>query len=271
MQQYALAAALAAVLITPFAASAQRVPGGNAACRVDTATFCSGIEAGGGKKMRCLSDNLTKLSPECAAIVTARQDRRAALGGPKETQLAQNTQQNTQPPAPQVTPQAVPLPPATGSPPAIKAPVAAVPAAPGNAKRGNRAMANCRVDMATHCADVPTGGGARVQCLRQNQAKLSPECAAALSSVEQTRQDKNAENKQARNSCAADAQRLCADAKGPARRQCLDQNKAQLSTDCSASLEKRGDLRAKAKASATPTAPAASAPAAVPPPAPPKQ
>jgi hypothetical protein len=62
-------------------------------------------------------------------------------------------------------------------------------------------------------------------------------------------------------------QRLCADAKGPARRQCLDQNKAQLSPGCSAALDKRGALRAQAKASANAVAPTA-APGVI---APPKQ
>ena len=44
-------------------------------------------------------------------------------------------------------------------------------------------MAACRDDADSLCQNVERGGGRRTACLKDNQAKLSPGCASALSSV----------------------------------------------------------------------------------------
>lgn len=44
-------------------------------------------------------------------------------------------------------------------------------------------MAACRSDAASLCQNVERGGGRRIACLKENQAKLSPACAEALSSL----------------------------------------------------------------------------------------
>ena len=41
----------------------------------------------------------------------------------------------------------------------------------------------CHDDILTFCPGVQSGGGQIVQCLKANQALLSPECAAAMSEV----------------------------------------------------------------------------------------
>ncbi len=42
----------------------------------------------------------------------------------------------------------------------------------------------CRADYQSHCASVPTGGSAALQCLMQNAPSLSPGCQQALSAVQ---------------------------------------------------------------------------------------
>jgi hypothetical protein len=41
----------------------------------------------------------------------------------------------------------------------------------------------CEEDIFTFCPGVPSGGGQVAQCLKANQALLSPQCAAAMSEV----------------------------------------------------------------------------------------
>jgi hypothetical protein len=222
-----------AALMSAIPASAQPAAlKGNGACRVDAATHCKGIEAGGGRRMQCLSANRDKLSPECASVVDARiaskADRQAnAAAGPKTAQTAAPLPGM---PGPSTTT------PATGQPPAgatgpvlpVEIPKGAQPAGGADA----RPMAACRQEMKALCGAVTAGGGARRRCLVENQAKLSPACSAALTA----RQDVQADG---RIACKADAQRLCGLSKGPDRRACLQQNLAQLSPDCSAALAKR--------------------------------
>ena len=188
--------------------------GAKAACSTDLATFCQGIEAGGGKKMRCLMDNQSKLSPACATSIETRRATRAGRLG--EGQLAQ-------------APAAAPVPPAPGAAPVTAPPpAAALPALVP--VRG--AMRACRTDMATLCATIATGGGRKLRCLMDNQAKLSPDCAAAVSAGA-------TKVKAGRAACADDAVKFCADARGPQRQQCLASNQAQLAPACAAVIAKR--------------------------------
>jgi hypothetical protein len=41
----------------------------------------------------------------------------------------------------------------------------------------------CRNDYMNHCANVPSGGAASLQCLQQNAPQLSPPCQQALASL----------------------------------------------------------------------------------------
>ena len=190
--------------------------GAKAACSADFATFCQGIEAGGGKKMACLTANEAKLSPACAASVEARRSARAARTG--LSQVAQ---------APAV--------PGAEPPAATTAPVGAPPAA--EPVRGN--MRACRTDMATLCSTVEAGGGRKIKCLMENTSKLSPECAAAVSTGK-------AQGKNAQAACQDDAQKFCASERGPARMQCLTANKAQLSSACATVVDRRAARQTQA-------------------------
>ena len=42
------------------------------ACVPDYKKHCSGVAMGGGRIKKCLNDNLDKLTPECRAVVEAR-------------------------------------------------------------------------------------------------------------------------------------------------------------------------------------------------------
>jgi hypothetical protein len=220
----AAAAFLAAGGLTP-ASAAGPERGAMAACGTDLAKLCPGTEAGGGKKMRCLMDNRSNLSPGCSDAVTARLARRG-------TALAQAT---------------APTPPASGQPPGTLPPPAGATSTPPAAALPKPAplaasMRACRTDTATFCGSVEKGGGRRVKCLMENQAKVSPECAAAITSAQSQKQA-------AKASCVADVAKLCPTARGPARRQCLEANQAQLSPECASVVATRAakqDKRAAA-------------------------
>lgn len=200
------------------ASAAEPQRGALSACTTDLATFCPGIEAGGGKKMRCLMDNQAKLSPACATSVQARVQSRAARLGGTDVAQAQTPPLIVNPDKPaKVVPPFVPAGPAAG---------------------GKANMRACRTDVATLCGSVEKGGGARVKCLMDNQAKLSPDCAAAVATAQSNRQA-------AKTVCEADAAKLCGAARGPARRQCLETNKAQLSPACAAQVDRRAANEAK--------------------------
>src|ERR1700722_17656235 len=62
----------------------------------------------------------------------------------------------------------------------------AVPAfsqAPTDAQRSAIRSA-CRSDYQAHCASIPPGGAASLQCLQQNMSSLSPGCQGAVRAVE---------------------------------------------------------------------------------------
>jgi hypothetical protein len=217
----------AGTLLAGLASAAEPERGAITSCAPDLAKFCPGIEAGGGKKMRCLMDNRAGLSADCAGAVSARQAQRA--GGAVIAQAPSQLPGQ----APAAAPPAA-APPVTGQPPGTMAPPAAAPAAASLPKaspvRAN--MRACRTDTATFCGAVERGGGRKVKCLMDNQAKLSPDCASAISSVQSQKQA-------SKSACEADIATLCPAARGPARRQCLDANKPQLSAGCANLLAAR--------------------------------
>lgn len=62
--------------------------------------------------------------------------------------------------------------------------IVALTAPPTSAQQGQGAtgMAACRADIAAFCKGIEAGGGKRVQCLQANEARLQPDCAAAIDS-----------------------------------------------------------------------------------------
>src|SRR5882762_11478214 len=55
--------------------------------------------------------------------------------------------------------------------------------APTDAQR-NAIRSECRSDYEAHCASVPPGGEASLQCLQKNMSSLSSGCQAAVRAVE---------------------------------------------------------------------------------------
>ncbi len=217
MMTRSLGGAVAALIAMSGAALAQDAAGrgGMTACRTDLATFCQGVEAGGGRKIACLADNKSKLSPDCAGALAGRGER-----------LAQAT-----------PPLASPAPGVTAPPP----PLAQATRGKG---RGGR-MAACRTDLATFCADLPKGGGGRAKCLADNQSKLSPDCAATLQGSKDQRQ-------QARAACKSDAKQFCQGQKGAERGICLRANQTKLSPACAAVVDALPGKRAGGAAAPKP-------------------
>lgn len=175
-------------------ATGKRRRGGQlSACRADMQTLCADVERGGGRKLQCLAENRDKASAECQAAMQAMLDGSGERSGKGRRE-------------------------GRGA----------------GGKGAAQRLAACATDLATHCADVGgegrPRGAARMQCLKQNTAKLTPDCAAAVQQLDDTR-------RQARQACAADAQAHCATAeRGPALMQCLVSNVGKLSPACAAAV-----------------------------------
>ncbi|MEQ1698228.1 MAG: hypothetical protein ABL901_20550 [Hyphomicrobiaceae bacterium] len=100
----------------------------------------------------------------------------------------------------------------------------------GHAPRGGKAMAACRADIASVCAGVEKGNGAVGLCLRENAAKLTLPCQGVLA-------ERRALQLGMRQACKGDIAALCGEAEtGKARRQCLLEKQAQVSTGCQQAL-----------------------------------
>ena len=142
-------------------------------------------------------------------------------------------------------------------------PSASAPAAEASASGGGRqAMAACRDDIKSLCAGVENGGGRKIACLKENQAKLSTGCQSAIQSVLDKRgmgkapvgagaMTANAGVK-LKQVCQTDIAAQCAGViagKG-AVRNCLNEKSPSLSQPCQAALAEakaKGALRSQAK------------------------
>ena len=118
-----------------------------------------------------------------------------------------------------------------------------------SAQRPSQAQADairqsCRADYQAHCADVPTGGQAALQCLQRNAASLSPPCQqslaaiggappphAAMAAPPTAMREKAA---MLRRSCAMDYRALCRGVQpgGGRALACLQDNSQSLSPRC---------------------------------------
>lgn len=97
--------------------------------------------------------------------------------------------------------------------------------------KSGRLLSACRADAQKLCKDAAKGG--RVSCLRENAAKLSSECTAALADVD-------AKTKAMQQACAEDVKTHCAaGAKGRSIVQCLRESRSKLTPACGAAFEAR--------------------------------
>ncbi len=89
----------------------------------------------------------------------------------------------------------------------------------------------CGPDSERLCSNVKEGGGARIQCLFEHQAQLSPACREQVEHMQAHAQEVS-------NACSDDAARLCKGVEAGKGRvvQCLAEHEAQLTPDCRADV-----------------------------------
>jgi hypothetical protein len=147
--------------------------------------------------------------------------------------------------------------------------------APTDAQR-SAIRSECRSDYEAHCASVPPGGEASLQCLQKNMSSLSSGCQTAVRAVEAPAASKtetaapaapakaateaatpaaapkaaattvtkpsNAQVAAIRSACRADYQKVCAGISpgGSAALGCLEKNKARVSSSCQQAFNAAG-------------------------------
>jgi Cysteine rich repeat len=174
--------------------------------------------------------------------------------------------------------------------------------APTDAQR-SAIRSECRSDYEAHCASIPPGGAASLQCLQKNMSSLAPGCQAAVGAVEAPAAAPKADTAPAaapkaetapaapapaksaattmakpssaqisaiRSACRSDYPKVCAGVPtgGAPALECLEKNKARVSASCQKAVAAAtGGGAAPAAGAAADTAaasPAAAAPAAAP-------
>ncbi len=141
-------------------------------------------------------------------------------------------------------------------PPAASAPATVSAAEAGPAKQ---AMAACRGDIVALCGGLEKGGGRKMQCLKDNEAKLSAPCKSAIQAVVDNKAaagPKLARGEgrgKVQKACQTDIATVCAGVekgKGAIAR-CLKDNAAKLSPTCGQAVTERqamGVMRKGARA-----------------------
>ncbi|MBS0242483.1 MAG: hypothetical protein JSS20_09915 [Proteobacteria bacterium] len=101
----------------------------------------------------------------------------------------------------------------------------------GQVAKQLRPLAACKGDVEKLCPGI--GKGEARKCLRDNTAKLSPECSAAIADLE-------GKVKAMRQACKEDVKSLCAEgAKGAAVVQCLRESRPKLTPACASAFDAR--------------------------------
>src|ERR1700738_4160832 len=177
--------------------------------------------------------------------------------------------------------------------------------APTDAQR-SAIRSECRSDYEAHCASIPPGGAASLQCLQKNMSSLAPGCQAAVGAVEAPAAAPKADTAPAaapkaetapaaaapaksaattmakpssaqisaiRSACRSDYPKVCAGVPtgGAPALECLEKNKARVSASCQKAVAAAtgGGAAPAARAAAGTAAgsPSGGAPRAAPPPA----
>jgi hypothetical protein len=147
----------------------------------------------------------------------------------------------------------VPLAQGAAPPPAVAQSASPdIPDTLGAPGAGRAAMSACRADMAAFCNGLGRGGGRKFACLKENQAKLSAPCQAAIQTVVDQRGQMgggrghgHGKGGKAMAACRADIASVCAGVpkgKGGVG-MCLRENAAKLSQPCQSMLSERKALR----------------------------
>jgi Cysteine rich repeat len=147
----------------------------------------------------------------------------------------------------------------------------AFPQAPTEAQR-SAIRSECRADYEAHCASIPPGGAASLECLQKNMSSLAPGCQSAVRAVEvpsesktetkvepqsepksetktnsktepepaakeagaPAKQPSSAQIAAIRSACRSDYPKICAGVPtgGAPALQCLEKNKSKVSAGC---------------------------------------
>lgn len=92
------------------------------------------------------------------------------------------------------------------------------------------ALGPCNADAQKLCANVEPGHGAKMKCLSEHEAELSPECKERIVSVKAKVAQLATEIQEA---CGVDGKKLCPDHKlGAGLLPCLDEHEKELSSIC---------------------------------------
>jgi hypothetical protein len=157
----------------------------------------------------------------------------------------------------------------------------------------------CRSDYQAHCASIPPGGAASLQCLQQNMSSLSSSCQTAVRVVEPAaapkaesapaaetakpaaeapaaaapksastteKQPSSAQVAAIRSACRSDYQKVCASVPtgGAAALNCLEKNKSKLSAGCQQAVSAASGGATTPAAEGAPATAATASPAAAP-------
>jgi pyruvate/2-oxoglutarate dehydrogenase complex dihydrolipoamide acyltransferase (E2) component len=179
--------------------------------------------------------------------------------------------------------------------------------APTDAQR-SAIRSECRSDYEAHCASIPPGGEASLQCLQKNMSSLSSGCQSAVRAVEApaapkaesapaaapkaatapaatakpaaeapkaaasttAKKPSSAQVAAIRSACRSDYQKVCAGVPtgGAAALQCLEKNKANVSGGCEKAVSAASGGTAAPAAGGAPATAATAAPGAAAAPAP---
>jgi hypothetical protein len=166
--------------------------------------------------------------------------------------------------------------------------------APTDAQRSAIRSA-CRADYEAHCASVPPGGEASLQCLQKNMSSLSSSCQTAVRAVEPAasapaatakpatepaaaaapkaaaastaaKKPSSAQISAIRSACRSDYQKVCAGVPtgGAPALQCLEKNKSKVSAPCEQAVNAASGGGAAPAAGGAPAAAATASPTAAP-------
>ena len=152
------------------------------ACRSDYIAHCSSVPPGGMASLQCLQKNMSSLSSSCKAAVNAIEAPAEPKAEAKPPEAKPETKSESKPEAkPEAAPAEKPAA-ATAPGPAPKAAASTAAKKPSSAQAAAIRSA-CRSDYMAHCASVPTGGAAALNCLKQNKSKLSANCQQAVNAA----------------------------------------------------------------------------------------
>jgi Cysteine rich repeat len=96
----------------------------------------------------------------------------------------------------------------------------------------------CADDVAKFCQSVKGGQGQIMQCLKEHEADLSPQCQARVQAMATHMKEMSA-------ACQSDVQQFCTDV-SPGRgrlAQCLKQHESELSSSCQTELAQARSMR----------------------------